>query len=307
MNARLATFILSLALATTAAGQQPTFRLATPSVVLDVSVTRDGKPVAGLTVPDFRLADNGVRQTITDVSREQLSVDVTLVADLSGTAEGPRLDAFRRALSLTLRSLGARDRARLVLFDPRIQEIAGLEKAGEVMLNSEVRAGDGGASALLDAVTVSLIRKPDPFYRRMAIVFTDGQDGRSFLDEPKLLDVVARTDMTVFTVALTDGTTRVPRRPSNERMLQGARRRIRRRADCRSAGRRPRGLVRPQTRGVPHELRAAILAHWRSCRRVARGRGPAQCAGQFRRPGSQGLLRRDRREGPLRLDARGRW
>ena len=54
----------------------------------------------------------------------------------------------------------------------------------------------------------------------MAIVFTDGQDGRSFLDEPKLFDVVARTDMTVFAVALTDGTTRVPKRPSNERMLQ---------------------------------------------------------------------------------------
>lgn len=220
MNARLATLVLSLALATTAAGQQPTFRLATPSVVLDVSVTRDGKPVAGLTVPDFRLADNGVRQTITDVSREQLRVDVTLIADLSGTAEGPRLDAFRRALRLTLRSLGAGDRARLVLFDPRIQEIAGLEKAGEVTINSDVRAVDGGASALVDAVSVSLIRKPDPFYRRMAIVFTDGQDGRSFLDEPKLFDVVARTDMTVFAVALTDGTTRVPKRPSNERMLQ---------------------------------------------------------------------------------------
>jgi VWFA-related protein len=220
MNARLATLMLSLVLPTAAAGQQPTFRLGTPSVGVDVSVTREGKPVAGLTVPDFRLADNGVRQTITDVSREQLPVDVTLIADLSGTAEGPRLDAFRRALSLTLRSLGAGDRARLVLFDPRIQEIAGLETAGGVMLNSEVLAGDGGASALLDAVAVSLIRKPDPFYRRMAIVFTDGQDGRSFLDEPKLLDVVARTDMTVFTVALTDGTTRVPRPPSNERMLQ---------------------------------------------------------------------------------------
>ena len=220
MNARLAPLILFLMVATAAAGQQPTFRLATPSVALDVSVTRDGNPVAGLTAPDFLLADNGVRQTITDVSREQLPVDVTLIADLSGTAEGPRLDAFRRALGQTRQSLGAGDRARLVLFDPRIQEFEGLEKAGEVMINSEVRALYAGASALLDAVAVSLVRKPDPFYRRMAIVLTDGQDGRSFLDEPKLFDVVARTDMTVFAVALTDGTTRMPRRPSNERMLQ---------------------------------------------------------------------------------------
>jgi hypothetical protein len=54
----------------------------------------------------------------------------------------------------------------------------------------------------------------------MAIVMTEGQDGGSFLDEPELFDVAARTDMAVFVVAVTDGTSRVPQRPSNERMLR---------------------------------------------------------------------------------------
>ena len=129
--------------------------------------------------------------------------------------------------------------------------------------------------------------------------FTDGQDGRSFLDEPKLLDVVARTDMTVFTVALTDGTTRVPRRPSNERMLQaladasgGALTVVQRDADLAASfvrkleEFRTSYVLRYSPTGVPpggwHDVEVRLSA-----------------AGRFRRPGSQGLLRRDRGRGPL--------
>ncbi len=36
----------------------------------------------------------------------------------------------------------------------------------------------------------------------------------------RCFDVAARTDLTVFVVALTDGTMRVPQRPSSERMLK---------------------------------------------------------------------------------------
>jgi VWFA-related protein len=212
--------LLALPLAgMTAAAQQPTFRFVSSSVVLDVSVKRDGKPVTGLTARDFQLTDSGVLQTITDVSREQFPVDVTFIADLSGSVEGAQLDAFRRALETMRQNLRDGDRARLVVFDPRIREIDGLEY-GRVRITADNRPTDGGASALVDAVAVSLVRDANPDYRRMAIVLTDGQDAGSFLDEPQLLDVAARGDMTVFAVALTDGTTRVPQRPSNERMLQ---------------------------------------------------------------------------------------
>jgi VWFA-related protein len=203
----------------TAAAQEPTFRSAVSSVVLDVSVTRDGKPVTGLTARDFRLTDRGVVQTITDVSLEQFPVDVTFVADLVGSVEGAWLDGFRRALETVRGSLRRDDRGRLVLFDPRIKEVNGLEY-GPVKISAENLPSDGGASSLIDAVAMSLVRDANPDYRRMAIVLTDGQDGGSFLDEPELFEVAARTDIAVFAVAVTDGTRRVPQRPSNERMLR---------------------------------------------------------------------------------------
>jgi VWFA-related protein len=201
------------------AAQQPTFRSVIPSVALDVSVKHDGNPVMGLTARDFRLTDRGVVQTITDVSRERLPVDVTFIADLVGSVEGAWLDGFRRALETMRRSLRNDDRGRLVLFDPRIREVNGIEER-PVEITSVNPSSDGGASALIDALAISLVRDDNPDYRRMAIVLTDGQDGGSFLDEPELMDVAARGDITVFVVAVTDGTTRVPQRPANERMLR---------------------------------------------------------------------------------------
>jgi len=219
VSARLAALLVLPLAGLTVTAQQPVFRSAAASVMLDVSITREGKPVTGLTARDFRLTDRGVLQTITDVSREQFPVDVTFVADLVGSVEGPWLDGFRRALETMRRSLRADDRGRLVFFDPRIKEIGGIEYA-RVEISAGNWPSDGGASSLIDALAVSLVRDTTPDYRRMAIVMTEGQDGGSFLDEPELFDVAARTDVAVFFVAVTDGTSRVPQRPANERMLQ---------------------------------------------------------------------------------------
>src|SRR5262245_44417761 len=89
-STRLATAAaVAMLLGLTVTAQQPTFRSDVASVMLDVSVKRDGKPVTGLTAGDFRLMDRGVLQTITDVSREQLRLDVAFVPDLVGAVEGP--------------------------------------------------------------------------------------------------------------------------------------------------------------------------------------------------------------------------
>jgi VWFA-related protein len=198
--------------------QQPVFRGSAATVVVDVSVTAGGEDVPDLTAKDFRLADNGVPQTITHVSRQALPIDVTFVPDISGQTEGPLLDSLRRAIDDVLARLGTNDRASLVLFDPWIREVEGIERS-RLSIDAERRPNAGSASALLDAVATTLIRPSDPGRRRMAVLFTDGQDAGSFLDEADLLDVARRSDVTVFTVAVTDGTTRTPMRAANAGLL----------------------------------------------------------------------------------------
>jgi hypothetical protein len=60
---------LAILLLTPAAiAQSPSFRSETDAVRVDVSVTRGGVPVQGLTLDDFELADSGVAQRIHDLS-----------------------------------------------------------------------------------------------------------------------------------------------------------------------------------------------------------------------------------------------
>jgi VWFA-related protein len=218
MTVRAATTTLLSMLLVSSSATAQVFRVSAGTVVVDVSVTRDGKPVVGLTAADFRLTDNGVAQTITDLSRETLPIDVTFIADLSGSIEGPLLAALRRAVDAVRTLLRPDDRANLVVFDQRIRELTGLENS-RLAIAADALNTSGGSTSLLDAVTASLITTHDPARRRMAIVFTDGQDFGSFLDEPDLVDVAARSGVTVFAVAVTDGTVRVPQRPANPGLL----------------------------------------------------------------------------------------
>ena len=56
--------IVALLAAQAASAPQTTFRSGVEVVELDVSVTRGGVPVAGLTARDFALTDNGVAQDV---------------------------------------------------------------------------------------------------------------------------------------------------------------------------------------------------------------------------------------------------
>lgn len=215
MRHPLAAVCVAVLLASLVVGaEQIAFRSTAGTVVVDVSVRQDGKPVLGLGASDFRVEDNGVRQAITDVSHEALPIDVTFIADISRTREGPLLDSFRRAIERARERLQPGDRASLVLFDPRIREIGGLESS-TLSITADAGPAPDSATALLDAVAVSLVRPSDPARRRMAIVFTHGRDGGSFLDEADAVDVAARSGVTVFAVAVTDGTTRTPQQPAN--------------------------------------------------------------------------------------------
>jgi VWFA-related protein len=216
---RVAVALVCLGSTVSLSAWQAVFQSSATAVVVDVAVTRDGKPVADLAAGEFRLTDNGVTQTITTVSRERLPVDVTFVPDLSGRTEGPLLDSFRRAIDDVLGRLRAEDRASLVLFDPHIREVTGLERS-RLQIRAASGLETGAATALLDAVAASLVRPDDPGRRRMVVVFSAGQDAASFLDEADVIDVAARSGVTIFSVAVTDGTMRVPQQPANAGLLE---------------------------------------------------------------------------------------
>jgi VWFA-related protein len=202
MSLRLAV-MAPLLIASTVAAQQPVFRASTDLVVVDISVRQSGNAVTNLTAADFALTDNGVPQTIVDVSREALPIDVNLIVDTSGSMEGGRYAALVRALDAVQAQLRADDRARVITFNQQIRD-AGLLMKGRN--TSEVLGTTSGSTSLYDALVAGLVVPLEPNRRRMAIVFTDGVDGTSLLGPDEMIDAATRSGVTVFCIVFPDNT-----------------------------------------------------------------------------------------------------
>ena len=178
---------------------QQTFRSAVDYVELDVAVTQGNKSVAGLTAADFEVTDNGVKQTILEVGRERLPIDVVMVVDISGSVQGKLLESLASAVNSVRRRLRDDDRVELVTFNGQILGRIPMTAANAV--KAVKLDGASGSTSLDDAIIVSMAAPPEIGRRRMAIVFTDGYDTSSFLDEATVLDVAARSRTAMFMVS----------------------------------------------------------------------------------------------------------
>lgn len=204
-------------LSAAAADQEPVFRSGTVSVLVDVAVHQNGRPVPDLGPSDFAVLDGGLAQAVDEVLRESFPIDLTCIVDLSRSVQGPVLTGLSRAIDAVGERLRPTDRASVITFNQQIRLVRPLEPGS---WQKGLALGTPTAlTSLFDAVTVSLISRPEVGRRRMAIVFTDGLDSSSFVDGTTLVDLARRAETAVFVVALTGGTTRRPARPPHEALF----------------------------------------------------------------------------------------
>ena len=177
----------------------PAFRAATDAVTVDVAVQRRGRPVTDLVATDFIILDNGIKQTVTDVTYGKLPIDLTIALDVSYSVSGPVLAELRRAVRQLSRDLVRGDRLRVLTFNMRVrravdftEDLAAADRLGDVAV--------GGSTAAFDTLAVALVSAAPPDRRRLVMLFTDGNDSSSVTDVPTLLDVVRRTTPTIGVV-----------------------------------------------------------------------------------------------------------
>jgi VWFA-related protein len=183
--------------------QTPVFRTGTSVVSVDVSV-RDARRrvVTNLTAADFTVLDNGVPQTVTDVSFGKLPIDVTVGLDVSYSVTGPLLEQLRRAVLQLMRDLRKGDRLKLMLFDMRVTRTVDFTTDTRQVEQAMRTAVAGGGTALFDALSVAMISAADPDRRQLVIFFTDGHDGVSTTPLTTLTQVGERTRASVSLVLL---------------------------------------------------------------------------------------------------------
>jgi Ca-activated chloride channel family protein len=200
-------------------GQTGRFTTGVEVVRVDVLVTSGNRPITGLTHADFELRDNGVVQTISDVSRETLPLNVICALDVSGSVEGAPLAQLKQAMSALIDVLDTKDRAALVTFSDRLQIHTALtgDRAALRQLLPGMKAG--GATALFDAIFASLALRESDSGRTLLLLFGDGLDTASWLSARKVLDAARRTDVVVYPIMV--GQPASPMLPRSGRRTSG--------------------------------------------------------------------------------------
>jgi VWFA-related protein len=176
------------------------FRAGVEIVAVDVSVTRGGAPVAGLSAKDFVLTDNGVVQDVESASVDALPLSVTMVLDTSSSVAGDRLAHLVQAGADAAAALRPADRAALVTFSHQINMRVAMTGDMNTIRTALSRLRADGATSLRDAVHLAFEVQPHDSSRPLILVFTDGRDSASWLTEDGALETARRAGVVVHVV-----------------------------------------------------------------------------------------------------------
>jgi VWFA-related protein len=196
-----ALLLASLAFARAQAPTPPVFEAKVDSVYVDAFVIRNGAPVAGLTEASFELKDEGVLRQVELVRVDSVPLVSLLAFDVSDSVKGEKLRALQEAGASFLSELRAADEAGLLAFNQEVawqaRPTADKAQVERALLALQPRGGTALYDGLFAAVTV-----PDAAARPLVIVFSDGEDTASWLDQRRVKTALARSNALVHIVGL---------------------------------------------------------------------------------------------------------
>jgi VWFA-related protein len=204
-RATLGGVVLAVLVATisSARAQVPTFSAGVEAVYVDAVVTQGGRPVRDLAAQDFELRDEGAVRPVELLVRESLPLLGLLVFDTSGSVAGEKLAALRSAAEKFLEIFLPADEVGLLTFSEEIAWGARptRDRADVRRALADLRAR--GATSALDGLYAALLL-PDAPGRSLVVLFSDGEDNLSWLNEAQIRRVVERSNALVHVVGMSD-------------------------------------------------------------------------------------------------------
>lgn len=171
------------------------------------SVTdRNGRAIGGMRESDFTVWENGVERRVTNVSPANEPFNLVLLLDVSGSVQ-ERMDFIRKAARDFLRTASPQDRISIISFRDDIQVIADFSTDRQMLSRKLDEIDAGGGTALYDALGYVL---SEPLRRlrgeRTAIVvMSDGDDNKSFLPFPAILEALLESGALVYPLYVPSG------------------------------------------------------------------------------------------------------
>jgi VWFA-related protein len=181
---------------------QATFAARAQGVLVDVEVSRGGHPYGGAKPEDFEVRDNGVVQDIEVVHSENAPINAVLALDASASTTGQRLTDLLAASRILVDNLKPGDHAGLTTFNQRVAPRVPLTTDLDRLRTALGRIQPSGDTALLDGLYAGLLSTQPAIGASLVVVYTDGGDTASWLDEREVLDTANRLNAVVDAVVI---------------------------------------------------------------------------------------------------------
>ena len=173
----------------------------------NASVTdRNGRAIGGMHASDFTVWENGIERRVTNVAPANEPFNLVLLLDVSGSVE-ERMDFIRKAARDFLRSTSPQDKISIISFRDDIQVISDFSTDRELLSRKLDLIDAGGATALYDALGYVLSEQIKRLRgeRTAIVVMSDGDDNKSFLPFPAILDALSESGALVYPLYVPSG------------------------------------------------------------------------------------------------------
>ncbi len=219
-NARAALAIVTLLAAAPASSgpaqappQQPvqtdgqSFRFRTGVELINVNATVSdgaGRFVSGLSRDDFQIYQDGRIQEITHFSSERVPVSLGIALDTSGSMDGDKMAAARRALNRFLfELLSPEDEVFLYRFDGQPELLVDWTMDRRRISDELRRIQPRGGTAMYDAVELAVRMAQTGRHRKKALLLiSDGNDTSSQINIAALKQTIRETEVLVYAIGI---------------------------------------------------------------------------------------------------------
>jgi VWFA-related protein len=174
---------------------------------VNASVTdRNGRAIPGMRDADFSVYEDGSERKIVTVSPTSEPFNLVLLLDVSGSVE-ERIDFIRKAARDFLRTVSPQDRISIISFHDDIRIISDFTTDRALLSKRLDELDAGGATALYDALGYTLVDtlKPLRGERTAVVIMSDGDDNKSFVPFPAILEATIESGALVYPLYVPSG------------------------------------------------------------------------------------------------------
>jgi VWFA-related protein len=182
-------------------------KLSSELLRFNASVTdRNGRAIGGMKESDFTVYENGVEREVTKVVPTNEPFNLVLLLDVSGSVE-ERIDFIRKAARDFLKTASRQDRIAIISFRDDIQIISDFSIDRQMLSQKLEDIDAGGATSLYDALgyvlanTVKQLRGE----RTAIVILSDGDDNRSFVPFPAILEAIMESGALIYPLYVPSG------------------------------------------------------------------------------------------------------